>query len=62
MIFCCFSTHRVLIGGLELQEPADVEEDREDDEGDDGHAGRTVRRAVVGVADGHVPLDGHGER
>ena len=56
------AAYRVFVGGLELQEPADVEEKREGDQGDDGHAAGAVRRAVVRVADGHVTLDGHGQR
>ena len=57
-----YFSYCVFVGRLELEEPADVEEDGEEDERDDGDGSGAVRRAVQRVTDRDVTLDGHGQR
>ncbi len=55
------TTHLVLVLGLELQEPADVEQEGEEDEGDHRPPAHPLPRGHVRVADGEVALHAHGQ-
>ena len=55
-------THHCLVGGLELEEAADVEGDGEDDEAGDGVDARVGSRLRQRVAHADVPLDRHRQR
>ena len=55
------STHRDVVGGFELEEPADVEREGEEDEAEDGHDAGVLAGLGHGVAHAHVALDGHGQ-
>ena len=55
------TTHLVLVLGLELQEPADVEEEGEEDQGDYRPPAHPLPRGHVRVADGEVSLHAHGQ-